>query len=90
MESITDFTKGEDKIRITVSDTSAVTDLNSLFDDIFVEHFGTTITDYTDNGKNDTVLRFDKSGVIGENAGDYILVLEGFTSALEYSDFSII
>ena len=87
-ETITDFTKGEDKIRINVSDTSAVNDLRSLFRDDDIKYLSTTITDYTGNDKNDTVLRFDR-GAEGESDADYILVFEGFADALEYSDFSV-
>ena len=82
---ITDFTDG-DKVRIDVDDPSAIADLASLYAALSIT--ATNNTDHTNNGADDTVLRFDR-GATGD-AGDYLIVFEGFTDALDINDFDII
>ena len=72
-----------------MDDPSSITDLASLFADDLVDLISNTNnTDHTDNGENDTVLRFDR-GAAGESDDDYILVFEGFTDDLEFTDFTL-
>ena len=85
MDTITDFTDG-DKVRIDVDDSSAITDLASLYTTLSIT--ATNNTDQTGNGVNDTVLRFER-GPAGTQ-GDYLIVFEGFTDALDINDFDII
>lgn len=84
VEIIKDFTQGEDKIRFDIDDPSSVTTLEALYNIL-----GITVqndTDYNQDGKNDTV--FTKAG--NEQTGDYLLVLEGFTDNLSFTDFDVI
>ena len=49
----------------------------------------TNNTDHTNNGSDDTVLRFDR-GTAGDASDDYLIVFEGFTDVLDINDFDII
>ena len=81
---IEDFTQGEDKVELGT--TSTATTLDALYTDLSIT--STNDTDHTGNGQNDTVLRFAR-GASGD-AGDYLLVFEGFTDNLEFSAFVLI
>ena len=84
-DTITDFTDG-DKVRIDVDNPSAIFDLTSLYAALSIT--ATNDTDHTNNGSDDTVLRFER-GPDGAQ-GDYLIVFEGFTDTLDISDFDII
>ena len=78
-DTITDFTSG-DKIRIDVADPSTVTDLASLY---------TTLSITQATSSSNVTLTFDR-GTTGTDASDYMLVLDGFTGNLTFTDFEVI
>ena len=78
---IEDFTQGEDMVELHL--LSEGSDLDGIYNNLSINH--TNDTDYTGNGQNDTVWRFER-GATGD-AGDYLLVFEGFTDGLEFGDF---
>ena len=79
-DTITDFTSGEDKIRVEVADLSAVTDLGSL---------STALSITQATSSSGVTLTFDR-GNTGADASDYMLVLEGVTTSLTFTDFEVI
>ena len=74
-DTITDFTSG-DKIRVDVADSSTITDLASLFGTL-------TIAQATSN--TGVTLTFDRGA-----SSDYMLVLDGVTTSLTFTDFEVI
>ena len=73
-DTITDFTSG-DKIRVDVADPSSINNLASLFGTL-------SISQATSN--SGVTLTFDRG------ASDYMIVLDGFSGNLTFTDFEVI
>ena len=78
-DTIIDFTSG-DKIRVDVADPSSINNLASLFGTLSISEATTS---------SGVTLTFDR-GANGSDASYYMLVLDGFTGTLAFTDFEVI
>ena len=84
---ITDFETLDDKIVLDIDDPSSVVILDDLYEVLSI-----TITSHTNQeggNQNDTIFRFDR-GEAGEDASDYLLILEEFTDTVTLAHFELI
>ena len=86
---IRDFNPIEgDQIEVSIyDDVRSITTIEQLYAADGAEIISVTNdTDYTNNGANDTVLRFDK-GDVGMDGTDFLLILESFIDPILFDCF---